>query len=177
MNKLSIIDIEDDIYSETTYSGLAVDDVQLDDWLARFVDNPNEKLKVNTIKGLWFSLNIDLYSDTKLVWRYLGQLQQQAISYVPLLVCPDDVDLSCTVVVTEQQALNDKIVWKRFGFVLGKVEEQNSDAIEWLDNVPELIFNKDNFIEVFSEFKKEFTQVYRHQGEFIDIDFPVKQIN
>lgn len=174
MNKLSIVNIKDELYPEVTYLGLAIDGIQLDKWLSNFVDEPDGRLSLTTIEGLWLSLNLDLYSDTKIVWRYLGQLHEETVSYVPLLVCPDDVDLSCIVVGVEQHTLENKIFWKRFGFITGIVEEQNSDAIDWFVNVPELIFSKDNFIEVFSELLKEFTENYQYQGEFLDIDFPVK---
>lgn len=177
MNRLSIIKVRDELASEVTYSGLAIDGIKLDEWLSGFVDELNSQPSIMTIKGLWLSLVLDLYSDTKIVWQYLGQLCDGAVSYVPLLVCPDDVDLSCLVVATEQYVLDNSIVWKRFGFVLGAVEEQNQDAIEWFVAVPELIFSRENFIEVFTKLLEEFVEAYKHQGEFLDINFPIDTDN
>ena len=171
MNNLSMINIQQGYNPEVFYSELIVDGVLLSEWLAEYIDKSTQ-LKRLGVKELGLSLNLDLYSDTKIVWYYLGQLGDGNVSYVPLLVCPEDNDLSCTIIATEQYIIDDKVVWKRFGLLTGSIEKQNLDAIDWFDTVPELTFAKDNFEKVFSQFMRDFTEAYQHRDEFVDIDFP-----
>ncbi|MGP5211110.1 hypothetical protein ACTXJ5_09985 [Psychrobacter alimentarius] len=171
MNKLSMINVQQKSQPEVFYSELIVDGIIFGEWLSEFTDK-TAQFEVLDIKELGLSINLDIYSDTKLVWYYLGQLNEGSISYVPLLVCSDDNDLSCTVIATEQKVINGYVKWKRFGRLKGFIQQQNPDTIDWFEGIPELTFDKDNFESVFGRFKKDFTEAYQHQGEFEDIDFP-----
>ncbi len=171
MNKLSMINVQNKTRPEAFCSELIIDGITINEWLAKFTDK-NTQLSDVDVKDLGLSLNLDFYPDTKLVWYYLGQLDNSRLSYVPILVCPEDNDLSCTVVVTEQYIIDDKVVWKRFGLLKGSIQQQDPDTIHWFETVPELTFAKDNFKNVFGQFKKDFTEAYKHQSEFTDIDFP-----
>ncbi len=176
MNKLTMINVQQKLQPEAFRSELMVDGIAINEWLAEFTDK-NTQLKDLDVKELGLSLALDLYSDTKIVWYYLGQLGNGNVSYIPLLVCPEDNDLSCTVIVTEQCVIDDIITWKRFGLLKGSSQAQDPDTIDWFETIPELTFTRDNFKNVFGQFKKDFTEAYEHQGEFIDIDFPTNFIN
>lgn len=176
MNKLSMINVQEKSQPEAFRSELMVDGIKINEWLSEFTDK-DIQLQGLDIKELGLSLALDLYSDTKIVWYYLGQLHSGSVSYVPLLVCPDDNDLCCTVIVTEQCVTDDIVQWKRFGLLKGLSQSQDPDTIDWFMTIPELTFARDNFTNVFSQFKKDFTEAYRHQGEFLDIDFPTNFIN
>ena len=176
MNKLSMINIQNKTRPEAFCSELIIDGITINEWFAKFIDK-NTQLSDVDISDLGLSLNLDFYPDTKLVWYYLGQLNNGSVNYVPLLVCPDDNDLSCTVIVTEQCIIDDKVIWRRFGLLEGFIQEQNPNTIDWFDAIPKLIFSIDNFEKIFGQFKRDFTEAYKHQGEFIDIDFPTNFIN
>lgn len=167
-----MINIQQKKRPEAFYSELIVDGIAFNKWLAEFVDK-GIQLEGLDIEGLGLSLNLDSYSDTKIVWYYLGQLDEGDVSYVPLLVCPEDNDLSCTVITAEQHIIDNKVIWKRFGLLEGLIEEQNSNTIDWFKGIPELLFTKDNFEKIFRTFLNEFTETYRNTGEFIDIAFPI----
>ena len=171
MNTLSMINTQQEHNPEVFHSELVIDGMLLNEWLAGFIGK-GAQLRSLGVEELGLSLNLDLYSDTKIVWRYLGRLDDGNVSYVRLLVCPEDNDLSCTIIATEQYIIDDKVVWKRFGLLTGSIEKQNPDAIDWFDTVPELTFAKDNFEKVFSQFMRDFTEAYQHRDEFVDIDFP-----
>lgn len=173
---LSMINVQQECQPEAFCSKLVIDGIVFNEWLSEFTDK-NIQLRDLDIKELGLSLNLDLYSDTKIVWSYLGQLNEGSISYVPLLVCPEDNDLCCTVIATEQYVIDDKVIWKRFGLLKGYVQQQDPDTIDWFENVPELTFAEDNFKKIFSQFQKEFTDAYKHRNEFVDIDFPTNFIN
>lgn len=50
--------------------------------------------------------------------HYITELVERKISCnFPLLVCGDDLDFSCTVVVVKTEWLEDKVIWTKFGTV------------------------------------------------------------
>lgn len=50
--------------------------------------------------------------------RYIKELVERKISCnFPLLVCGDDLDFSCTVVVVKTEWSGDKVIWTKFGTV------------------------------------------------------------
>lgn len=50
--------------------------------------------------------------------RYIKELVERKVSCnFPLLVCGDDLDLSCTVVVVKVEWLENSVMWSKFGTV------------------------------------------------------------
>jgi hypothetical protein len=70
-----------------------------------------------------------------------------------ILICPDDQDFSCTVIVTKVISEENKIRWHRFGidksYEFGKPELIGTNVI-WFSNECELIFNKKEYIQAFN---------------------------
>ncbi|TQK63893.1 hypothetical protein FB479_103764 [Brevibacillus sp. AG162] len=65
---------------------------------------------------------------------------------LPVLVCSDDMDISCTVVTTNVEEMKDCIIWRAFGYGVDM-----SKPI----HVPPLAFEKDQyreFVKVFKDF-------------------------
>ncbi len=55
--------------------------------------------------------------------RYIVELIERKISCnFPLLVCGDDLDFSCTVVVVKVEWLEDSVIWTKFGTVKKEVD-------------------------------------------------------
>lgn len=63
---------------------------------------------------------------------------------LPLLVCSDDMDLSCIVVSCYVVEEKDAIVWKSFGYGLDMTE---------IIYAPQLYFKKDNYENFIQKFK------------------------
>lgn len=73
------------------------------------------------------------------------------VKIMPVLMCPDDCDLSCTVVVAEVETSNKFVKWNRLGIDKNNPKElieKNmflETGVEWLDKVPKLIFSKESY--------------------------------
>jgi hypothetical protein len=70
---------------------------------------------------------------------------------LPILMCPDDCDLWCTLVVAEVVKNESQIIWKRIGIDESQKNEMIDSyesigiKVKWLDKVKEMIFNKENY--------------------------------
>lgn len=143
MNKLSLKNRQNKWRPEVFYDDIRIDGLYFDEWFAQFECQ---------LGSLLSAFDLLRENDTQKVWFYLGQLQDNDRYFVPVLACPDDLDLLCSVVVAEQMVEQNCVKWLRFGFLLDNLEKQDANDIQWLTNIPPLIFDKDNFIAVFSEF-------------------------
>lgn len=69
------------------------------------------------------------------------------LKIMPILMCPDDCDLYCTIVVAEVEIVQSNIHWRRIGLNMSKPREvinQNDfheAGIDWISNMPLFIFN------------------------------------
>lgn len=175
MNKLSIVQCQSKWRPEVFYFMLAVDGIAFDRWLSEFTDDESHHSNsIENVSDLALALELNSDYDTEVVWQHLGCLDDGKVSYVPLLVCPDDMDLTCIVIATEQHVAGEQVIWKRFARAAGAIEDQNPDEMQWFVGIPELIFDKDNFKQVFAQLNKEIQERYRYYGANINIPFPSK---
>lgn len=82
------------------------------------------------------------------VWPFVGKTQ-----IVPLLVCPDDLDLSCTLLLAEVSSTEDEVVWERLG--LDSSPSRGSGEIgaqvAWFD-IPAQRFQREEYLECVRSF-------------------------
>lgn len=164
INKLSL-DLRSNIYDVSKkYLDIAIDGIFIDEWFSQF-DKNIYKDENTTIKIMDLTRAFDLYNEyeTEKAWHYLGQLQSGDNSFVPILTCPDDLDLTCSVFVAEQVVNDNTIKWVRFGFLKDDIDRQNPNDIEWIDGFPKLTFERENFIQVFSQLIDDLNNFYKDQ--------------
>src|SRR6185436_9122893 len=53
-------------------------------------------------------------------------------SIAPILICPDDLDYSCTTIVVEIAAEEEEIRWERFGFDASPPRELVCTWVRWI---------------------------------------------
>ena len=85
-------------------------------------------------------------------WQRLSSTEQGTSTIVPVLVCADDVDLSCSVVVVEQEVKAAKIVWQRFGHSRSGGKEAGITTA-WFPGLPILEFDRLEFENALNTFK------------------------
>lgn len=94
-------------------------------------------------------------NDEKIVvWkRILPEEGETAIC--PVLMCPDDNDFSCTLIVAEICNCDGVVQWKRIG--LDKTEQWDAEKVgiivDWFDRVPALNFDKKEYLVMVASFK------------------------
>jgi hypothetical protein len=98
-------------------------------------------------------------ADSELAWnRILPQDGQTSVA--PILVCPDDLDFHCTVVVALVTATPETIQWSKLGFDLSlerPTSDPDSPTIQWLSNVGPFKVLKADYLSFLSDCKKHQT--------------------
>lgn len=92
--------------------------------------------------------------ERKLVWERFESEQKQI---VPILMCPDDIDLWCTIINVEIEKTENSVKWSRIGLDNSEFENNSSESIgmtvEWFDKVKPMEFDKTEYQKFASEFK------------------------
>lgn len=120
MNKIST-DLYQSKYAQTPHGGLLVDNIPLDIWLSR-------RLNWSDLEGLvpaqgWLFKKDEFEYARYMISSFTDYMPSDASEWndagtkiiVPILVCSDDCDFSCTVIVVEQQYEADEIRWNQLG--------------------------------------------------------------
>jgi len=126
----------------------AIDGVSLDLWLS-------ERVPGDWISGLvpaqgWL---ID-DADFALAWRKIERVDDGCSTIVPILICPDDVDLNCSVVVVEQIGSGSEIIWRRFGRPSDSRGDQCGTTVMWFETYPTCAFDLTEFQTTLADFKR-----------------------
>jgi len=77
---------------------------------------------------------------------------------LPVLICPDDQDYSCSVIVTNVINKNNMIIWKNFGFDTSYQINNNNEIgkiVNWFNKEIELIFDFDQYKLVVDKLKNK----------------------
>lgn len=121
-------------YVDCPHQILAVDDTPLDALLAAARPDLNLLGLVPTLLD-WLSAP----EERELVrQRILPSIGSSAIA--PILMCPDDLDLSCTVVVVEVAREARVVWWRRIGLDRTKAKPGDmplaiGNAVDWIDGL------------------------------------------
>ncbi|WP_241090697.1 MULTISPECIES: hypothetical protein [Pseudomonas syringae group] len=134
-------------YSIDFYPTFAIDGVPIEVWLPR--QNPDAEFHlVSAHAGLYCD------EDTSLIWDRIYSTAPGWKALVPMLVCPDDLDLSCTVIVAEQCAREHEVQWIRFGLLRDPITQENP-SVDWFDAIPCLTFDRSHYHRVLDAFRKQ----------------------
>jgi len=137
------------IYDYWDYINYRIDGYWLDEKL-------DELYPGNMYKGLIPTLVywMERKEEKEVVWkRILPDIGKTTIC--PILMCPDDNDFSCTLIVAEIRNCGDLIQWKQLGTdtTLEWDAEKVGSKVEWLDKLPELNFYREDYLKMLDRFK------------------------
>jgi hypothetical protein len=96
-------------FSRSACAWLFIDDVPIERWLNDHLEYPG--LDMNALSLIWL---LDEEEDA-LAQRRFAPAEDGSSTLVPLLVCSDDMDFDCFVLMTEQVIDGDTLHWRRFG--------------------------------------------------------------
>lgn len=119
---------------------IIVDGIPLDEWLHSCCPEEGYEGLIPTL-----SVSMEPREEDLVLCRYQSA---DPIVRLPVLMCPDDCDLWCTVIVVEVERRDGLIRWNRFGADRSTRDEliQSYECIgkrvDWLNNVPSLIFEQ-----------------------------------
>ena len=64
------------------------------------------------------------------------------------------MDLTCTVIVVEQYAHEDRIEWRQFG-LLEDVITKEQPPVRWFEAIPSAVFDRAQFHQTLDDFRKQ----------------------
>ncbi|MGV3587462.1 MAG: hypothetical protein ACO1OF_10690 [Adhaeribacter sp.] len=149
MNSIKAIVDQSDYEIYDNFLNIQIDGYWLDEKLDElYPDNMYKGL----IPTLLFAMEIEKEKDT--VWNRILPNEK---SICPILMCPDDRDFSCTLIVAEIENCGQSIRWNRIG--IDKTTDFEPDkvgtTVEWFDNLDILEFATSQYSEMLKEFKKQ----------------------
>lgn len=148
MNRISTLKITGEF---DPYLQYAIDKAPLDNILDK--ECPENGI-LNLIPTLDRSL--ETKEERIIVWSRI--LPESGTSICPILMCEDDRDFYCLLIVVEIEVIENTVLWKRFG--LDKSSPNNlSDVgttVKWLDNSPSFMFEKTEYQLMIESFKKQY---------------------
>ncbi|WP_019639177.1 hypothetical protein [Paenibacillus fonticola] len=144
MNELSV-EMQRSKYVDLEHPVILIDGTPLDLYL-------NNLYPDNLYLGLIPTITdwIGLKEETELVLDRFYSDHEKVI--LPILMCPDDCDLICTIVVAEVIKKDNQVLWNRLGVDLSKLGipynyELVGTEVDWLNLVPKMKFDRNNYIE------------------------------
>jgi hypothetical protein len=125
-------------------------------WLDEKLDElyPNNMYK-GLIPTLLFAMEIEQEKD--IVWKRISP-NNNTKEICPILLCPDDCDFSCTLIVAEIEKGDGIINWHRMG--IDKTTEFDAykvgSNVDWFDKIEPLQFDKSEYQVMIEKFKNQF---------------------
>lgn len=134
-------------FSKSSCAWLAIDEVPIEQWLACHIDHPEASRL-----GLSLMWLLDEEEDAAAARRFVPG-EDGTSTLVPLLVCSDDMDFDCTVLMTEQVIEGSILHWRRFGWsASGGLEVGISTR--WITDSKPVSFAVSDFSDALSELKR-----------------------
>ena len=98
--------------------------------------------------------------DGEHAWKLLSPREDHSSTIVPMLVCPDDMDMSCTVAVVEQMADGQNIRWVRTGRALDVVNGIVT-SVAWTAPSQTAVFSREEFGNAVAELRRLTDEVWK----------------
>jgi len=147
--------IQDENGNPKPFPILAIDGIPLNIWINK---NTNIIEETNTLvpaQGWLYDFENNLALSN--AWRLLKPETSEygAVStIVPILICPDDLDLVCSVIMVEQVVTESEVIWIRFGRAWANIHDLVTSVIwEKPFSSPVLTFKFCNFEKAYNDLK------------------------
>lgn len=92
--------------------------------------------------------------ERKIVWeRAIPKIGEKSI--LPILMCSEDIDLWCTLIMVEVETDEKYVHWNRFGLENSDAKKPNEigKSVEWFSGIKHLTFDKNEYQNVLNQFK------------------------
>lgn len=157
MNRISTIQISGDF---EPYLQFAVDGKALDVLLEATCPG-NEIL--NLLPTLDSSL--ETKEARNIVWNRILPSNDSLVC--PILMCEDDRDFFCILIVVEIEVKGDVVLWKRIGLDRSSPNTlaDVGTTIEWFDNSPSFEFDKGEYEKMIDSFRTQYEKFDRDLSE------------
>lgn len=152
MNSIQGILDKSDYEIHDDFLNFQVDGYWLDEKLEELY--PGNMYK-GTVPSLLYGMEVEKERDV--VWnRILPDKGKKTIC--PILMCPDDLDFSCTLIDAEIENTGTTVKWNKIGLDrTNEIEpEKIGSTVEWFDKIEKLEFELSEYEAMLGEFKKHY---------------------
>ena len=90
------------------------------------------------------------------VWERTLPSKPWKKTLLPILMCSEDIDLWCTLIMTEVSMDEQFVYWNRFGLEVSNAEEPKEigKKIEWFDNIEGFKFELSEYQQLLEKFRQ-----------------------
>lgn len=134
-------------FSRNACAWLLIDDVGVEKWLAEHLED--EQVSFLGLSLIWLTND----AEEALAKRRFTPGEDGSSTIVPLLVCSDDMDFGCTVLVAEQVVQGDSLIWIRFGWSLSEGLEVGAQT-RWISGSQPVEFELEDFKCAMEDFER-----------------------
>jgi hypothetical protein len=154
MNKIKAAVDTSEYEDQYNFLNFRIDGFWLDEKLEEVYRGAGYKGLVPT---LLFSLEGE--EEKEVVWERILPATGE-ITICPLLMCPDDCNFSCTLIVAEIENWGDSIKWNRLGIDKSASSEPGKAGfkVDWFYKVGAMEFSFEEYVEMLQAFKKQFDE-------------------
>jgi hypothetical protein len=152
LNKISTTQVLNE-FSGEYYREIVIDGKLLGDLLHESYPDANLSGLVPTLLS-W----LDNEQERRVTWeRIIPEVNQNKIS--PVLMCGEDLDFWCTIVVADSFATSNIITWARIGIDdtddRGLHPDHLGQRVNWLAHTGPYIFDRQEFVDCIEQFRSE----------------------
>jgi hypothetical protein len=151
MNKIDGFLDKSDYEGYYDFINFRIDNYWLDEKLEELYPNNMYKGLIPTLVG-----GMERKDEEEVVWKRILPNENET-TICPILMCPDDNDFSCTIIVAEITNYRNFIKWNKIG--LDKTKEWEAEKIgskvEWFDKISELNFETSDYLKMLNNFKEQ----------------------
>ncbi|TDM66606.1 hypothetical protein C5B72_03635 [Acinetobacter sp. KU 011TH] len=135
---------------------LAIDNIPLNIWVDQNISIIDGTETLVPAQGWLYDYDSELALSNALKLLKPQAYENVAIStVVPILICPDDLDLVCNVVMVEQVVSADKVLWTRFGYAFNHIHDVVTSVVwEITTSTPHLRFPLNEFEKAYNDLKE-----------------------
>lgn len=135
---------------------LAIDNIPLNIWVHQNTQIIDRAETLVPAQGWLYNYDSELALSN--AWKLLKPevYKNGAVStVVPILICSDDLDLACSVIMVEQVVSADQVVWARFGYAFNHIHDVVTSVVwETSPSAPRLSFSLSEFEKAYNDLKE-----------------------
>lgn len=98
---------------------------------------------------------LDDPKEQEIVWKRALHAEKQVL---PILMCPDDLDFWCTIIVVEVEKTGDIVKWLRLGLDISSSDglpDSIGTTVDWFSKMQPMSFNRQEYEEFLLKCKEQ----------------------
>jgi len=132
---------------------MMIDNVQLDELISKISIEGHVNGLVSTLLNGWMHNK----EESEIIWNRI-KLEPNEITMVPILMCLDDCDFSCTIIIAEMILKNEKVYINKLGIDETSTSSSEPNTVgknvSWIKDLGSYVFDQIEFENCIEEFEK-----------------------